>query len=174
MQQCFAISLYSQSQFFTDLLCSPEGDFKHRPDALCYTASVTTFHFMNMFYRLQLFNLLVFKVVYTKGSQCNKWILFCKMSIHRCLSSLTCSKFITILISSFWIYVACVCCCDWNKLWLLVIFYMILLKIRSWYLISISTCFTLPFSLVVNMEYALLNKEETTSIATCLVVRTVV
>ena len=79
----------------------------------------------------------------------------------------TYSKFTLSLISSFWISVACICCCDWDKLWLLVILYKILLIMLSWYPFSFSTCFILVFSLVrssliVIMEYALLNKEEIT------------
>ena len=75
-------------------------------------------------------------------------------------------KFICILMSCSW-SVACVCCCDWNKLWLLVILLKFLLIIHSWYPFPFSICVIVTFSLVksflfVIMEYALLSKEETT------------
>ena len=79
----------------------------------------------------------------------------------------TYGKFIHILISSSWISVVCVSCCDWSKLWLLVFLLKILIIMLSWYSFAFNTCFILAFSLCksslfVVMEYALLNKEETT------------
>ena len=91
------------------------------------------------------------------------------LSIHHSFSLVpsTYSKFILILISSSLISVACVSCCDWGKLWLLEILLKILLIMLSWYPFSFNTCFILAFSLcksslLVIMEYALINKEETT------------
>ena len=73
----------------------------------------------------------------------------------------------TIPISSSWISVACASCCDWDKLWLLVILWKISLIMLSWYPFFFITCFILAFSLCksylfVIIEYALLKKEETT------------
>ena len=97
------------------------------------------------------------------------WSYLCDLSIRRSFSlvSSTYGKFILILISSSWISAACVCCWNWGKLWLLVILLKILLIMLSWYPFSFNTCFILAFSLCksslfVIMEYALLNKEETT------------
>ena len=44
----------------------------------------------------------------------------------------TYDKFILILFFFFWVSEACVCCCDWQKLWLLVIFSRILLIMFGW------------------------------------------
>ena len=79
----------------------------------------------------------------------------------------TYGKFILILISSSWISVACVSCCDRGKLWLLRILLKILLIMLFWYQFSFNTCFILAFSLCksslfVIMELAILNKEEAT------------
>ena len=91
------------------------------------------------------------------------------VSIRRSFSLVpsTYGKFTLILIFFFWIFVACVCCCDGGTLWLLIIHWNILLTMLSWYPFSFNTCIILEFSLfkwslVVIMEYALLNKEETT------------
>ena len=77
----------------------------------------------------------------------------------------TYGKVMLILISYSWIYLACICCC--YKLWLIVILFNILLIMFSWHLFCFDTCFILALSflkssLFVTMEYALLNKEETT------------
>ena len=75
---------------------------------------------------------------------------------------------------------AWVSCCDWGKLWLFVILLKILLIMLSWHPFSFNNCFILAFSLCksflfVIMEYALLNKEETTTfLTTCLLVRVAV
>ena len=82
------------------------------------------------------------------------------LSIPRSFSLVpsTYGKLILILISSY-----CISCCDWDKLWLLVILLNILLIMLSWYPFSFNTCFILTFSLCksslfVVTEYALLNK----------------
>ena len=79
------------------------------------------------------------------------------------LAPSTYGKYILILISFSWISVDHVCWCGWSKLCLLVILLKILLILLSWYPFSLNTCFTLAFSsvnlsLLVKMEYALLNK----------------
>ena len=86
------------------------------------------------------------------------------MSIRRSfsLAPSTYGKFIPVIYTS-WISVDCICCYDCDKLWLFVILLKILLMF-SWYLLSFSTCFILPFSLakrslLVIMKYSLLNKE---------------
>ena len=76
----------------------------------------------------------------------------------------TYGKFILILVSPTWISLACVCCSD---RWLLVTLLKIFLIMLSRYPFSFNTCFILTFSLCKSslfmiMEYALLNKEETT------------
>ena len=81
--------------------------------------------------------------------------------------SSTDGRFILILVTSSWIFVAWISFCDCGKLWLLVILLKILLMMLSWYPFSFKTCFILAISLCkpylfVIMEYALLNKEETT------------
>ena len=68
------------------------------------------------------------------------------------------SNFILILVSFSLIYVNYICCCDWDKLCLLVVLLKILLIMLSWYPFSFDTCFILAFS----RERALLNKRETT------------
>ena len=68
----------------------------------------------------------------------------------RCSFSLvpsTYGKFILILISSTWIYVAYVSCRDWGKRWLLVTLLKILVIMLSWCPFSFNTCFILEFSL---------------------------
>ena len=91
------------------------------------------------------------------------------LSIRRSFSLVSSSygKFILILISPSWISVACVCFCDWDKQWLLVILLNILLIMLSWWPFSFNTCCILVFSfykssLFVMMECAPLNKEEAT------------
>ena len=92
----------------------------------------------------------------------------------------TYSKFILILIFSSWIYVAYVCCCDWDKLWLLAILLKVLLIILSWYPLLFNTSFILASSLVklslfMIIEYALFKQGgNNTFLATCLVVVAVV
>ena len=83
------------------------------------------------------------------------------------LVSSTYSKFTLVIISFTWMYVACVCCCDWDKLRLLVFLWKILLIMLLWYPFSFRTWFIPAFSFLkssffVIMEYAQLNKEETT------------
>ena len=77
----------------------------------------------------------------------------------------TYGQFILILISFSWISVAYVCCCDWDRLWLLVTLLKILLIMLSRYPFLFSTCFIIPLSwvksfLLMIMEHALINKEE--------------
>ena len=92
------------------------------------------------------------------------WGLIIRRSFPLKLS--TYGKLILILISfSFWISVACVCCRDWEKLWLLVNLWKNLLIMLLRCPFSFNNCFILAFSLVklflfVIMEYALLKKEE--------------
>ena len=59
----------------------------------------------------------------------------------------TYGKFILILVFCSLISVACVSCCDWDKVLLLVILLKILLIIISWYWFSCNTCFILAFYL---------------------------
>ena len=68
------------------------------------------------------------------------------------------------MISSSWVFVACISCSDWTKLWLLVIPLRIL-PMFSWYRFSFSMCFILAFcllksSFLVIVEYALLTRRE--------------
>ena len=44
------------------------------------------------------------------------------------------------MISSSWVSVACVCCCDSGKMWFLVILFKILLIMLSWYPFFFNTC----------------------------------
>ena len=133
--------LLSPLQFLTDLLSSSECNFKDRLDSLIFSS-------YSMF-------------------RCKKFILW-DLNIH-CSFSLVLSmygKFILILISPSWISVACISCCDWGKLCILVILWKILLIMLLWCPFSFNTCCILVFSLCksylfVIMEYALLNKEET-------------
>ena len=89
------------------------------------------------------------------------------LSIRQSFSPTVYGKFILILIPFSWISVACVCSCNWDKLWLLVILLKILLLMLACCPFFSNTCLILAFSLVksslfVIMEYALLNKDGTT------------
>ena len=79
----------------------------------------------------------------------------------------TYGKCILILVSFSCISLARVCFCYWGKLWLLVIPLKISPIMLSWYPFCFNTCFILALSLVMSsllviMDYALLNKEKTT------------
>ena len=77
------------------------------------------------------------------------WSYFMRLSICRSFLLLTSTygTFLFILISSSWICVTCVICCDWGKLWLLVNLLKILLVMLSLYPFSFRTYFILPFIL---------------------------
>ena len=90
----------------------------------------------------------VYKKVYAKCFQLKSGSFFVRSVRTSLLFTSTYNKFIFILISSCWISVACICCCDWDKLQLLVILWKILLLTLSWYPFSFKTCFILAFPLV--------------------------
>ena len=135
--------------------------FKDRLDSLNWTARLLEFHKRFCLCLLQLLDLLVHKGVSVLKVDLILWGLSIRRSFSPVLS--TYGKFLLILISSSWISMACVSCCYWGKLWLLVILLKILLILLSWHPFFFNTCFIIAFSLCksslfVIMEYDLLDK----------------
>ena len=160
-QQCFAFSFFLQSQFLTDLLGSSERDFKDRLDSPCrllrsyYSQFRIQYFFIFCSHSIFRFTKEFMQIAFNVESVYNS------VRFEYTLKFFTC-KFMLILVSFPWISVAFHCCCDWDKLWLLVILLKILLIMLFWYPFSFNTCFILAFSvyksfLFLIIEYALLN-----------------